>query len=104
MPYIKKDENNNIIAIFSNQQFDDKGNSLNLTWIDVLPEQHLQKQQQNQNISELLNQLNADDWKIIRHVEEKAANLTTTLTNTQFIALNKKRKDIRENISRLRAN
>jgi hypothetical protein len=37
--------------------------------------------------------LNSTDWKILRHIRQKALNTTTTLTEAEYIALEQQRND-----------
>jgi hypothetical protein len=37
--------------------------------------------------------LNSTDWKILRHIRQKALNITTTLTEAEYIALEQQRND-----------
>ena len=37
--------------------------------------------------------LNSTDWKILRHIREKALNLPTSLTEQQYLELEKSRND-----------
>jgi hypothetical protein len=37
--------------------------------------------------------LNSTDWKILRHIRQKALNVTTTLTDAEYLALEQQRND-----------
>lgn len=37
--------------------------------------------------------LNSTDWKILRHIRQKALNVATTLTDAEYIALEQQRND-----------
>jgi hypothetical protein len=37
--------------------------------------------------------LNSTDWKILRHIRQKALNIATTLTDAEYLALEQQRND-----------
>ena len=37
--------------------------------------------------------LNSTDWKVLRHIREKALGITTTLTDAEYLALERQRED-----------
>jgi hypothetical protein len=42
--------------------------------------------------------LNATDWKVLRHIRQKALGITTTLTEEQYLALEREREDAAQRI------
>lgn len=42
--------------------------------------------------------LNSSDWKILRHLREKALNIKTSLTEKEYLDLEKKRDEISKSI------
>jgi len=42
--------------------------------------------------------LNNTDWKVLRHIREKALNITTTLTEAEYLSLEQQRQTISESI------
>lgn len=51
----------------------------------------LQKQSQQQENAKHLNFLQSSDWKILRHIREKALGHATTLSDAEYIALETQR-------------
>lgn len=43
-------------------------------------------------------ELSSSDWKVMRHIREKALGLKTTLTDSEYIALETKRENIAKSI------
>ena len=37
--------------------------------------------------------LNSTDWKILRHIRQKSLNITTTLTDAEYLALEQQRNE-----------
>ena len=53
--------------------------------------------QQNIN-AEASNFLSSTDWKVIRHLGQKALNITTSLTEQEYLALEQQRQEARQRI------
>jgi hypothetical protein len=60
------------------------------------------KQHQDANIKNktLLKFLADTDWKVLRHIREKALNLPTSLSDSEYIALEKSRHDAATEITK----
>ena len=102
MPYLKKDSKNKIIAVYTLQQTDDQGKSLNLEFVKELPKEWIDAENNLQQLKNLQDQLGIDDYKVVRHTEEQIAKSETTLTAKEFEALSTKRTKIRQQIKELR--
>jgi ABC-type xylose transport system substrate-binding protein len=98
MPYIKRDTKGRIVAVFANQQYDDKGNSLNYEYVDNITDDDNNELYINGKIEELKDLLSSGDYKVIRHAEQVICNETTTLTNEEFKNLSLLRQQYRKSI------
>jgi hypothetical protein len=68
----------------------------------IPPEQLIQQQTFNQN-NEKREFLNSTDWKILRHLREKALTIDTTMTEQEYLDLENQRQEIAKSITEQRS-
>jgi hypothetical protein len=67
--------------------------------VDPIPqEQLIQEQTFNEN-NQKREFLNSTDWKILRHLREKALDINTTITEQEYLELEKQRHDAAKSIT-----
>jgi hypothetical protein len=64
----------------------------------IPPEQLIQQQTFNEN-NEKREFLNSTDWKILRHLREKALTIDTTMTEQEYLDLENQRQEIAKSIT-----
>jgi hypothetical protein len=73
--------------------------NVNSRTVDTIPpEQLIQQQTFNQN-NEKREFLNSTDWKILRHLREKALTIDTTMTEQEYLDLENQRQEIAKSIT-----
>jgi len=77
---------------------DDKKNTAISTLVDIKPESDTKKQQEQKN-SDNRQFLDSSDWKIIRHLGQKAMGIQTSMSEEEYLQLEKERQSIREVIT-----
>lgn len=74
--------------------FDIASNSV----VELSPEQIAQQSPFKQN-SGLYEFLNSTDWKVLRHIREKALGITTSMTEQEYLTLEQQRQDVAKQIA-----
>ena len=67
------------------------------TVLPVNPSTIAQKEQEVRNAAER-EFLNSTDWKVLRHIRQKALGITTTLTDAEYLALEQQRNQAAQRI------
>ena len=58
-----------------------------------IPSKELDKIQTEKQYHNLTTQVGLSDWKVLRHIREKALDLPTTLTEEEYVALEQQRQN-----------
>ena len=66
--------------------------------VQLLPQSELDAIAQQEANGSAREFLSSTDWKVLRHIREKALGLTTTLTEAEYIALEQERQDASDSI------
>lgn len=66
--------------------------------VQSLPQSELDAQAQQDANGTAREFLNSTDWKVLRHIREKALELTTTLTEAEYLALEQERQQASDSI------
>jgi len=64
----------------------------------LTPEQLSQQQTFNEN-TEKIEFLNSTDWKVLRHIREKALGIATSMTEAEYLTLENQRNDVAKSIT-----
>jgi hypothetical protein len=64
----------------------------------LTPEQLSQQQTFNEN-TEKIEFLNSTDWKVLRHIREKALGIATSMTEAEYLILENQRNEVAKSIT-----
>jgi len=73
--------------------------NVNSRTVDAVPQEQLVQEQIFNENNEKREFLNSTDWKILRHLREKALTIATTMTEQEYLDLENQRQEIAKSIT-----
>jgi hypothetical protein len=90
---ISNEDHDKTIAPNATHYFD-----ITLRKIVPLPQSFIDKRDAEKQYYKLTSEVSLSDWKVLRHIREKALELPTTLTEEEYVALELQRQNTVEQI------